>query len=58
MLKGPPSNPDALIYRFEPDQSGAPLLFLAGDSNVLFFLGKNFQLLTGDANFSYTMNRR
>jgi len=36
---------------------GKPLYLLKGDENVLFILDENLQFLTGDADFSYTLNR-
>jgi len=43
----------ALDWR-KPDK---PLYLLKGDENVLFILNENFEILTGDADFSYTLNK-
>lgn len=58
IIKGTPTNPEAIVYQLVPEKTGAPLSFLVGDRNVLFFLNQNLELLTGNANFSYTLNRR
>ena len=58
IINGTATNPDAIIYRIQVDNLADPILFLAGDGNVLFFLDKNNQPLVGNADFSYTMNRR
>jgi hypothetical protein len=52
------NNPDAVVYQLDPDQPHKTLSFLAGDRNVIFLLDKKGQLLKGDRNFSYTLNRR
>jgi hypothetical protein len=56
--KGVANNPDALVYQLDPDKADASIFLLAGDENVLFFLDKNKRLLTGDINFSYTLNKK
>jgi hypothetical protein len=38
----------------KPDK---PLYLLKGDENVLFILDENLDFLSGDLNFSYTLNR-
>ena len=57
IIKGFGSNPNAVIYQLDPDKPNASISFLVGDENVLFFLDKKHQLLVGDSNFSYTLNR-
>jgi hypothetical protein len=57
IIHGTATNPDLIIYKIEVDNLADPILLLAGD-DVLFFLGKNNQPLVGNADFSYTMNRR
>jgi hypothetical protein len=49
---------DSVIYQLSLDQTGETLSFLVGDENVLFFLDKGNQLLTGNGDFSFTLNRR
>lgn len=58
IIKGTASNPSAVIYLLDPDKPEISLSFLAGDDNVLFFLNKKNQLYKGNADFSFTMNRR
>lgn len=58
IINGTATIPDAIIYRIQVDNLADPILFFAGDGNVLFFLDKNNQPLVGNADFSYTMNRR
>lgn len=55
--KGTSANPDALIYQLDPDQKH-PISLLAVDENILLLLDKNQQPFTGNADFSYTLNRR
>jgi hypothetical protein len=56
--KGVRSNSDAIIYQLDPDKPEQSISLLLGDENVLFFLNKQNQFLTGNADFSYTLNRR
>lgn len=49
---------DQVIYRLEPTKTEAALFLLKGDDNVLFFVDDNYQPLAGNAEFSYTLNRR
>lgn len=51
-------NSAAVIYQLDPDQPNESISFLVGDENVLFFLDKENQLLTGNSDFSFTLNRR
>jgi hypothetical protein len=54
--KGTKVNPQAIIYQL--DQPGRePLLLLKADDNVLFFLDQEKNLLVGNRDFSYTLNR-
>lgn len=49
---------EAIIYQIDLAELGETLSFLVGDENVLFFLDKKNQLLTGNSDFSFTLNRR
>lgn len=51
-------NSDSIIYQLVLNQKGETLSFLAGDENVLFFLDKENQPLTGNSDFSFTLNRK
>jgi hypothetical protein len=58
MTRGYGNNPDAVIYRLDLREPHGSLAFLVGDRNVVFLLDKKGQLLKGDHNFSYTLNRK
>jgi hypothetical protein len=56
ITKGTNTNPEAVVYQL--DMPGKPSLLLQqGDDNVLFFLDVNKNLLVGNRDFSYTLNR-
>ena len=57
MLRGARANPGALIYQLDPDASQGSLLFLKADDNILYFLDRSRNLLVGNHDFSYTLNR-
>jgi hypothetical protein len=55
---GTPANADAVIYKLDPDIPDKSISFLVADENIIFFLDKNYRLLTGNQDFSYTLNRK
>jgi hypothetical protein len=55
IVKGVSTNPNAVIYTLEFDSPEESLSFLVGN-DVLFFLGNNGALLTGNSDFSFTLN--
>lgn len=57
IVRGTGQNEGAVIYQLDPDQPGKSLSFLAADENILFFLDKNQQPLTGNGDFSFTLNK-
>ena len=57
-VTGTKKDPKALIFKLDPDRPDTSLSFLVGDENVLFFLDKENRLFGGNADFSYTLNRR
>jgi hypothetical protein len=57
MLGGARANPGAVIYQLDPDASQGSLLFLKADDNILYFLDRSRNLLVGNHDFSYTLNR-
>ena len=57
IVRGTKTDPNALVYRLAPAQTGPALLLLKGDDNVLFFLNQDGEPLVGHADFSYTLNR-
>jgi hypothetical protein len=58
IIKGIETNPGAIIYQLDPDKPDRSVSFLVGDENVLFFLDRGNRLLTGNGDFSFTLNRR
>jgi len=56
IVKGARSNPEAIVYQLDPTSSQS-LLLLKADDNILYFLDKNKELLVGNKDFSYTLNR-
>lgn len=54
---GMPTNSNAEIYKLSTADGSSFLYLLKGDDNVLFVLDQNKQLMAGDENFSYTLNR-
>jgi hypothetical protein len=57
IVPGSKNNPAAIVYVLDCGQPGKPIHLLKGDENVLFILDENLELMTGDADFSYTLNR-
>lgn len=53
--RGTKANPDAIVYQLDPGKQS--LSFLQADDNLLFLLDKEGNLLVGNENFSYTLNR-
>ena len=58
IVKGAKTGPEAIIYRLDPDKPEKSISFLVGDEKVLFFLDRENRLLTGNGDFSFTLNRR
>lgn len=55
-IKGTKRNPDATVYQL--DQAGKEPIFLQKvDDNILFFLDEDKNLMVGNSDFSYTLNR-
>jgi hypothetical protein len=54
---GTKTDPQASVYVLESVVADKPLYLLKGDENVLFILDENHGFRTGDANFSYTLDR-
>jgi hypothetical protein len=50
------NNAHTLVALYYPP-AGKPLYLLKGDDNVLFILDDNRQMLVGNRDFSYTLNR-
>jgi hypothetical protein len=57
ILLGTKIGPAAVVYQLDPDKPQSSLLFLKADDNVLFFLDRSRNLMIGNGDFSYTLNR-
>lgn len=57
IVRGIKTSPNAVVYQLDPDKPQGSLFLLKADSNILFFLDRDRNLLVGNANFSYTLNR-
>lgn len=57
MTTGTKTDPNATVYQLDPDQPDRSVYLLKGDDNVLFFLTNDRQVLIGNADFGYTLNR-
>jgi hypothetical protein len=57
IIKGAKTNPDAVVYQLDSDKAQGSLFLLKADDNILFFLSKEKNLLVGNGDFSYTLNR-
>jgi hypothetical protein len=57
-IEGIPGNPQAAVYRLMRAGGSPALYLLKGDDNVLFFVNQHGQPLVGNADFSYTLDRR
>jgi hypothetical protein len=58
IIRGTESDPKATVLRLDPTKAEPALYLLKGDDNVLFFLDHDRKPLVGNADFSYTLNRR
>jgi len=57
IARGTRSDPEAVVYRLQPDSFRPFVLFLRADENHLFLLDRERSLLVGNARFSYTLSR-
>jgi hypothetical protein len=57
VLRGTGTRPDAVVYQLDPDKPRESLSFLKADDNILFFLDEGRNLMVGNGDFSYTLNR-
>jgi hypothetical protein len=55
-IKGTNADPDAIVYELDTKDRGV-LLLQKADDNVLFFLDQDKNIMIGNRNFSYTLNR-
>lgn len=56
ITKGTKNNPNAIVYQLD-QQGKESLLLLKADDNVFFFLDKDKNILVGNRDFSYALNR-
>lgn len=57
ILHGIPRDPEAVVYRLDPDHVQTPLFLLKVDENHLFILDGDLDFLVGNEFFSYTLSR-
>ena len=57
IVRGSKTDPGAVVYQLDPDKPQGSLFFLKGDDKILFFLDKERNLLVGNGDFSYTLNK-
>ena len=57
IVRGTKANPAAVVYQLDPANSEASLFFLKADDNILFFLDQEKNLMPGNGDFSYTLNK-
>lgn len=57
IVRGSKTSPDAVVYQLDPDKPERSLFFLKADNNILFFLARDRNLLVGNVDSSYTLNR-
>ena len=57
VIKGTKTNPNAVVYELEAFGTDGPIFLLEADRNILFFATKDGNLLIGNDDFSYTLNR-
>ena len=57
IVKGAKEDPNAVVYQLDPDDPEGFLSFQKADDNILLFLDKNRELLVGNEQFSFTLNR-
>jgi len=57
IIRGMPANTNATIFELKPENDGRSLFLLKADENVLFILDQRKNLMVGNTNFSYTLNR-
>ena len=57
VIRGTKANPNAVVYQLDAAGNDGPISLLKADPNVLFFVGKDGELLIGNEDFSYTLNR-
>jgi hypothetical protein len=57
IIKGTKANPDASVLQLDSDKAQETIYMMKGDDNVLLFLDNDKNLIKGNEQFSYTLNR-
>ena len=57
ITKGTRTNPDAIVYRLDPDKPSISVSFLRLNENLLHLLDSRQQLMIGNGAWSYTLSR-
>jgi hypothetical protein len=57
VTKGTKTDPNAIVYQLDAFGTDGPIFLLKADRNILFFLSRDGNLLVGNEDFSYTLNR-
>jgi hypothetical protein len=57
IVRGRRGDPNAFIFKLDPDKNGKSLLLFNADHRILFFMHDDGSLMVGNRDFSYTLNR-
>lgn len=57
IVRGTPTDPEAIVYQLDSDKPDVSVYLLKGDDNVLFVLDQQRNFRVGDAYLSYNLNR-
>jgi hypothetical protein len=57
IMNGTPHHPNAIIYELEAASGHGAIRLLKADDNIMFFVGRDGELMVGNIDFSYTLNR-
>jgi len=57
ILQGTKTDPKAIVYQLNAENPDATFTLLKGDDNILFFLDKDGNFLSGNEYCAYTLNR-
>lgn len=57
LVRGTAPDPNATVYRLDPEPPHRPISFQKADDNILLLLDGIRRLMLGDASWSYTLNR-
>lgn len=56
IVRGRQGDPNAVIFKLDPEKNGRSLLLFNADDRVLFFMHNDGSLMVGNRDFSYTLN--